>query len=441
MERRKKIVIVGAGSAQFVEGLFGDLIRSGRPWELSLVDIDPSALAIAEGLSRRMVEAKQADIVIRGSLDRRDVLPGANVVVLTVGVGGRRAWEADVHVPRRFGVYQPVGDTIMPGGISRAMRMIPALIDIARDVRRLCPRALFINYSNPMTVNCQAVRKAIRVEMVGLCIGTYHVQQNLARFIGAPEGEVTSLAAGVNHFTWVYDLRWNGQDAWPLVREKLARVRAGKETDPFVDRNRFSWQLFDSYGAYPAVNDVHVVEFFPERFPEGNYYGQKLGLGGCLDFDQHIARIDRTYERMAGVAQGTIPIDDSVFQSSLSEHSQLVRMILDIERDNRRSYTANLLNRGLVPNLHSEAVLEVTAVTTARGFRGLQHPDFPYALAGALDKTLVVQQLTVEAALTGSRKLFVEAILADGAVKDHATAEQLTDALIARHREHLPQFA
>lgn len=439
---RRKIVIIGAGSAQFVQGLFGDLIHSGRPWHLGLVDIDPSALAVAEGLSRRMVAAKEADITIEASTERREVLPGADVVVLTVGVGGRRAWETDVYLPRNYGVYHPVGDTVMPGGISRAMRMVPALVDIARDVLRLCPKALFINYSNPMTVNCWAVRKATGADVIGLCIGTFSVQERLARFIGAPPEEVTALAGGVNHFTWIYDLRWNGRDAWPLVRARLDQVRAGKASDAFVDRNPFCWSLFDSYGAYPAVNDVHVVEFFPERFPNGIYHGPvlgpKLGVGW---FERHIAEIDAVYERMRGLASGTIPMDESVFERGTAEHSQLVEMLLAIEQDSRQPYAANLPNRGLVPNLPAEAILELTVVATARGLRALQAPDFPDALAATLGKTLAAEALTVEAALTGSRRLFVEALLTDGAVTDRATAEKLADDLLRAHQEYLPQFA
>ena len=122
---------------------------------------DGRALETAEVLCRRMVETRGAEITIAASEERRKVLPGADVVVSTIGVGGRRAWEADVFIPRKYGIYQPVGDSVMPGGISRAMRMIPALVDIAEDVKALCPNAWFFNYSNPMTVNCWAIRRAI----------------------------------------------------------------------------------------------------------------------------------------------------------------------------------------------------------------------------------------------------------------------------------------
>ncbi|MFC1719400.1 alpha-glucosidase/alpha-galactosidase, partial [Candidatus Poribacteria bacterium] len=218
---QRKIVLIGAGSVKFTQGLLADLIKSSTPWKLGLVDIDPQALEVAEGLARRMVQARQMDISIEASTDRCDLLPGADVVVTTIGVGGRRAWEADVFIPRKYGIYQPVGDTVMAGGVSRSMRMIPAMVDIARDVAKLCPQAHFLNYANPMTTNCWAVRKATEANIVGLCIGVHGIVGNLSRIIGAPSEEVTALAAGLNHFTWIYDLRWNGEDAWPILRDKI----------------------------------------------------------------------------------------------------------------------------------------------------------------------------------------------------------------------------
>ena len=225
---RRKVVLIGAGSAMFTQGLVADLILTGQPWSLALVDIDPGALAVAEGLCRRMVAARDADITVAGSLERRDLLAGADVVVTTIGVGSRRAWEADVFIPRQYGIFQPVGDTVMAGGISRALRMIPAMVAIAADVIRLCPQALFVNYANPMTANCWAVRRATGADVIGLCHGVFHVQRELAEFIGVAPDEVTCQAVGLNHFTWIYDLRRNGADAWPLVRERLAAEAGGE---------------------------------------------------------------------------------------------------------------------------------------------------------------------------------------------------------------------
>jgi alpha-galactosidase len=458
---RKKLVIIGAGSAMFTQGLVADLILSQQPWQIGLVDIDPLALQVAEGLARRMVQARGADVSIEASLDRCDLLPGADVVATTIGVGGRRAWEADVFIPRKYGIYQPVGDTAMAGGISRAMRLIPAMVEIAQDVVRLCPNAYFFNYANPMSVICWAVRKATGANIVGLCIGVHHVRQELADFVGLPRDEVTCQAVGVNHFTWVHDLRWQGQDAWPLVREKLAAEKAegsqpvgmdeslvpGGDTTmapedwaPRHGHNPLSWSLFEAYGAYPAVNDRHVCEFFPERFPNGAYYGKKLGVD-VYSFEGCIAFGDAIYEQMRAQAMGETPLDQGVFERALGEHSQLLEILDSIEHDKRWTYSANLPNLGAIPTLPAHAILEMTSAATGRGLQPFAVPDFPALLAAPLIRKIAAHEITVEAALTGSRKLFVEALLVDGCVSDPAMAEKLAAELLEAQAAYLPQFA
>jgi len=458
MADRKRLVLIGAGSAMFTQGLIADIILAGKAWDVSLVDVDARALQVAEGLAKRMVAAKGVDIKVDSSTDRRDVLPGADVVVTTIGVGGRRAWEADVLIPRKYGVHQPVGDTIMAGGISRALRMIPAMVDIAGDVEELAPKALFFNYANPMTCNCWAVRKATKANIVGLCIGTIHVIQELADVIGAPHDEVTALAAGINHFTWVYDLRWKGQDAWPLARQHVARERAkgglevSKDMAPGGDTtmatkgwrhvayNPFSWSLFDAYGAYPAVNDRHVVEFFPERFPQGKYNGKTMGID-IMVFEDIIKHGDKIYADMAEQAAGREPLSQAIFDRSLGEHSQLIEIIDGIAADNRKIVYANLPNNGAIPNLPHDAVLDMTSVATGRGLLPVQDSTYPDTLAAVQTRKIVGEEITVEAALTGSRKLFVEALLLDGCMTDRGAAEKLAEELLAAHKQYLPQFA
>jgi alpha-galactosidase len=433
-----KIVLIGAGSAVFTRGLVADMILSPAlgPWELSLVDIDPEALETAEKLSRMMIEARQADVSLSASTQRRSVLTGADVVVSTIGVGGRRAWELDVRIPRKHGIYQPVGDTVMPGGISRAMRMIPALVEIAQDVKALCPAARFFNYSNPMTANCRAVRKETGVPVTGLCHGVVHVERELAEFIGASPQEVTALYAGVNHLTFLYELRRNGQDAWRSIR---SRIDADPEAFFRSAGNPFSWSIFDRYGAYPAVNDRHVVEFFPERFPGGSYYGKTLGVS-AFSFENTIARGDRVYAGMRAQALGEKPLDKSIFDRGPGEHEQLLSILKSMREDDRRIYAANLPNRGAVPGLPPDAVLELPAAATANGLRALQLFDFPPALASLLTRKLAAIELTVEAALSGDRKILVEALLADGAVNNTGEAADLAEELLQAHKAYLPRF-
>jgi len=398
-----------------------------------------------------MIESRGAAITVTASGDRCELLPGADVVVSTVGVGGRRAWETDVAVPRKYGIYQPVGDSIMPGGISRAMRVIPVLIDVARDVQRLCPDAWLFNYANPMTSNCWAIREATGLPVVGLCHGVFHVERQLAEFLGVPPEEFTTLYAGLNHLTFIYDVRWQGQDMWPAVREKLAAEKRDNpnRTSRFLGQtfaegfkaadNPFSWSLFEAYGAYPAVNDRHVTEFFPERFPGGAYCGLTLGVD-AFSHAEIVAWGDERYAAMHRQAIGQDPLDETIFNRSAGEHEQLLYILRSIGRDERAIFSVNMPNNGAVPNLPADAVLEMPAAATASGLRPLQMLDFPDPLAAIISRRLASVRVTVEAAITGDRNLFYEALLLDGAVNDPAVARTMGDDLLQTQKQFLPQF-
>ncbi|MBD3241256.1 MAG: alpha-glucosidase/alpha-galactosidase, partial [Chitinivibrionales bacterium] len=208
---REKVVLIGAGSVVFTRGLIADLLELGWEAELALVDIDTDALAVAHRLAAKMIESHNAPVQLSSSADRREALKGASVVITTIGVGGRRAWEQDVFIPRKYGVYQPVGDTAMPGGASRALRMIPAMVAIAQDVAELAPDALFFNYGNPMNPICRGVRKATGVPMVGLCHGVPSVARYLARALGVDHHALSYTAVGVNHLTWFVELFHEGR--------------------------------------------------------------------------------------------------------------------------------------------------------------------------------------------------------------------------------------
>jgi alpha-galactosidase len=431
----RKLTIIGAGSAMFTQGLVADAIANpaGQSWEIALVDIEPRILEAMRKLCARMVAASGADIRISASTDRRELLAGSDYVVTTIGVGGRRAWEQDVFIPRRYGVFQPVGDSVLPGGISRAMRMIPALVDIVRDAVALCPGATLINYANPMTMNCLGVRRATGLTITGLCHGTWHTEAQLASFAGLPREEVSSLAVGLNHLAFLYDFRHRGEDAWPRVRERLARQ------DPAVPPEEpFCWELFASYGAFAAPGDRHVTEFFPERFPGGRYYGRTLGVD-AYSLEQVIDLGDRIFAEV--LASGDRPAGaEGLLSRSSGEHEQLMDIIGALERDSRAVFSVNLPNRGAVAGLPDDAVLELPAAATGRGFIPLRITDFPAPLAALLGRHIGIAELTVEAALRGDRTLFVEAVLQSACLPEPGRAAALVDEMLAAQRAYLPQF-
>lgn len=456
MAKRKKIVLIGAGSAVFTKGLIADFIQSEfGEWEIALCDINPQILESITRLAKKMVEQKKSDIIISSSTDRTDLLPGADFVVTTIAVGGRRAWEQDVKIPRKYNIYQPVGDSIMPGGISRAQRMIPVMVEIAKDIERLCPDAYFFNYSNPMTAIVTAVRRATNVKIIGLCHGVIYGEKYLAKMLGVDVKRLTTIGAGLNHLTWLYDIRVDGKDVHQELLDVVERQKEEHEKNPHVRNffnplledkeipnhmdNPLSWEFFERYGAIPAVVDRHAVEFFPERFPEGKYYGATLGID-AFPIDDVIARGEGIYKAMLEQGETEDEVEAELFQRADGEHEQLAEIIKSLLLDERKVFSVNIPNEGAVAGIPDDAVLEIPGVATARGFSSMHVNGFEGPVKDIIIKRLASVDLTVEAALTGDRQLWADAMMLDGAVTDYETAENLVNDFIEEHKDYLPQY-
>ncbi len=452
-----KLVLIGAGSTVFTQRLVADIILAGEAhlWEIALVDIDPVTLAAVDKLVAKMLAAKGAAIKVTATTDRRQVLPGADFVVTTIAVGGRQGWQRDIEIPRAHGIFQPVGDTAMPGGISRAMRMIPQMLAIARDVEELCPSAWFFNYSNPMTAICRAIRRETGVPVVGLCHGVTHVEGQIAKFLEVEPGRITSFGIGLNHLTFLTRLRLDGADALPVIQARLSQQEPGLAAEiagksgwdnivtgrpPRWADDPFSWGILRQYGVFPCAMDRHAVEFFPERFPGGAYHGHVLGRD-AFPIDARIALGDTWYADMLAIAHSPDPLPVSYYENVPGESEQLLQIMQSLIHDRRDVFSVNLPNTGQAGYLPREAVVECNASAVAGGFAALQADPLPPALVAKLNAKIEAVEVTVDAAVKGSRKLMVEALLADGTVADPDKATQLADALIAGHREHLPQFA
>jgi len=454
---RLKLVLIGAGSTVFTQRLVADIILAGEAhlWELALVDIDPVTLDAVSKLVAKMLVAKGADIPVTSTTDRRAVLGGADFVVTTIAVGGRKGWQRDIEIPRRHDIYQPVGDTAMPGGISRAMRMIPQMIAIAHDVAELCPDAHFFNYSNPMTAICRAIRRETGVPVVGLCHGVHHVEGVIARFLGVEEEHLTSFGIGLNHLTYFTRLRYRGADAVPLLHAKLDEQAgkfegelAGKKVWDNIVQGRaprwsddpFSWGLFREHSIFPCAMDRHAVEFYPERFPGGAYYGHLLGRE-AFPIDARIALGDKWYAEMLAIANSPDPLPKSYYENVPGESEQLLEIMHSLLYDRRAVFSVNLPNTGQAPWLPMDAVLECNAAAVGGGFAALVADTLPDALVKKLEAKIAAIEITVDAAISGSRDRMIEALLADGTIAQADKAATVADELIEGHREFLPQFA
>jgi alpha-galactosidase len=441
---KEKLVLVGAGSAMFTGALLTDIVTRGWECELGLVDTDPDALAVAEGLSKKVIATRDAPVTVSASTDRRDILKGATVVITTIAVGGRRAWEQDVKIPRKHGIYQPVGDSVMPGGTSRCLRVIPPMVEIAKDVQDLAPEALFFNYANPMTAICRAVRKTTGAPIVGLCSGVHSIGLNLAQRLGVAPADFQYAAVGLNHLTWFTEVRSKGEDMMPRLHE-LAREELSKRTsepEAYALPGGLCWQLLETFGAYPAVGDGHVLEFFPSLFPNGEYGGKKIGVE-WHPFENIITWGDGIYEQMREKAFSKKPLEQDYFEkiAGEGEHEQCIDIIESIRLDKGEVFSANLPNSGQAPNLPLEAVLEAPTMATAGGMKPIAQRPLPSGVMGTLATRLQWVETVVEAALEGSRQKFVQALMLDGWVRSVDMAARLAEELLAAHADYLPQFA
>lgn len=429
----EKIVLIGAGSAVFTRKLVADLVHRQWDVELGLVDTDPDALQVAERLAQKICDLGARPIRISASTDRREILPDATVVITTIGVGGRRAWERDVVIPRKYGIFQPVGDTVMPGGTSRVLRMAPAIAAIAKDVLALAPEALFFNYANPMSAVCRAVHKGTGAPVIGLCHGVPGTATYLANVLGVPADTLRHTALGINHLTWFTELADGERDLMPKLLEEAQRRLAEPADNPF------SWHLCSIFGAFPAVLDRHVAEFFPQFFPHGAYYGKTLGVD-VFSVEDTLVGGDKSYERMRQDAFSPDPLPADYLEKGHGEGEQVMAIIANIRQDDGTEYSANLPNTGQIPNLARNAVVESPTNATGGTLQAIQQEPMAPGLAGSLATRFEWVETVVDAALEGSRDKFIQALIIDGAIDSLDTATKLADELLAAQADYLPQF-
>ena len=436
---KKSIVILGAGSTYFTKGIVESLCRKGGEWELRLCDIDEECLDIAMKLSRRMIDAYEAPITLKGDMDRLHLLPGAQAVVCTIGVGGRKAWAKDILMFRDYGIYQTTGDTYGTGGISRALRTVPVLVGIARDMEKLCPGALLYNFTNPMGVSIWALAQETKIKTVGLCYGVTWYQSRLAELIGVPFEETWTRAIGANHFTWITDFEYQGRDAWPLVYDFL-RENSGAEA---IKNHPYTWELFEAFGAFPCVGDGHICEFIPGFQGKGAYYGKTLSIDGGTNAEEYLSYWDKVFDEMADQAHGRKPLEtipDNEAGQTFRDEDLFIDVLNASFGGGQIERTVNLPNYGQAPGLPMGAALESTALINGAGFHPLNYREIPAGIRAILMRILGAQALTVEAALKGDRRLVVQAFMADLTAIYKKDAEQLTDRILQEHKEYLPHF-
>ena len=430
-----RIVLVGAGSVEFTKNLLGDILSSPalRTADIALHDIDPERLATAERMARWTAAALDAEPTISAHLDRRAALRGADFVVDTIQVGGARATQVDFDVPARFGLRYTIADTIGVGGVFRALRTVPVVLGIARDMAEVCPDAWLLNYTNPLAILVRAVSEATPVKVVGLCHSVFWTVDRLAGYLDLERDEIVADSAGLNHHAFLLRLEHAGQDLYPDLH---AFVDAGRTPPDDLVRA----DLFDRLGFYLTESSEHHAEYNPW------FIGKRDASGDAIE--RFNIPIGEYLDRVAG---------------NLDEYAETKRRLdageaFDIERSGEYAATiaeamttgvparivGNVMNGGrLIPNLEADACVEVPCQVDGDGIHPVAMGDLPLHLAAYVRGAVDMQGLTVRAALDEDRAAVYHAVMTDPIVQSHLTLDdtwRLTDAMIEAEAEWLPAW-
>ncbi|GAA1607915.1 MULTISPECIES: alpha-glucosidase/alpha-galactosidase [Kribbella] len=416
------IAFVGAGSVVFTQGLLADLfgLELG-PLEIRLHDIDPERLETAAAAASYI--ARQHDVTPRISthLERRAALDGADFVINIVQVGMNAATHVDFEIPARYGLRQTIGDTLGVGGVFRALRTFPVLRGLAQDINEVCPDAWLLNYTNPMVMNVWYL-KALGVRNVaGLCHSVYWTMQGLSELVGVPYDEVTYLAAGVNHQSWVLRFERGRENLYDRLDEAIA-------ADPELLR-RVRVDMYRRLGFYPTETSEHSAEYVPWYLGHSSEVERlRLPVGAYLDI---VAENLATYEQTRNALKSGEPVE---VDPTMEYAPQIIHSIVT---GTPRTVYANIPNTGLIPNLQPGAVVEVPALVDASGIRPTAVGELPAQCAALNRAYLNVAELTVQAALTEDPRAIRQAVMVDPATAGTLPVEQIwelcNDLVLAHH--------
>ena len=457
-----KIVVIGAGSASFGENTLSALMRSTklRGSVLDLVDRNTETLEIVRRLAERLNREWESGFTIHTHTHHKEALEGAEFVVSAIEVGAREGlWKKDFEIPLKYGVRQPYAENGGPGGFAHAARNLGPVMEIVRDMERICPDAWFINFTNPMIRICDAVNRHSRIKVVGLChqiyIGYTMVGIALARDLGieVPEGitgmqadiqeaplhdqvrsQIVPLvdirAAGLNHFSWILSIRdrRTGEDLYPLFRKRW------NELDPSFEP--LTRRVFDLFELFPIPGDTHLCEYLPWVSDPLTKPWEKYNLR-LYDWDLMAALRDFQHERLKSMADGETTLQG--LEDTDSEGA--LEMIENVVTASTHYHlAANLPNTGQITNLPLGCTVETPVVVDGAGIHPVQVGAFPDPVAELLRRETTVAQLCVDAAVLGDRQKALQCLLLDPVVNDFELAKLILDDYLSSYKDYLPQF-
>ena len=431
-----KVTFVGAGSAVFARQLMTDIlaIEGLDDGVFALVDIDAARLDLAKRIAERLVELSGKRWTVEASVDRLDVLKGTDYVINSIEVAGLRNVRFDYDIPLRYGIDQCIGDTIGPGGIFKALRTGPAWLEIVRDVQRVAPGAVVLNYTNPMSILTLAALRSTELSVVGLCHSVQGTSRQLAGYLGIPYAEMDWDCAGINHNAWFTKLEREGVDLYPLLRER-ARDPDIYEKDPV----RF--EVMQHLGAFVTESSGHFSEYVPyfRKRPELiNRYTRPGYLGESGFYANNWPRWRRENdEQIEAMLRGERQIPAG---RSLEYGADIIEAL---ECDRNATIYGNVLNQGSIDNLPNGCV-EVECRVDRDGIHAQRFGRLPEQLAGLNRSHMAVHELVVEALVERSKEKARYALMLDpltAAICSLDEIARLFDEMWEAERESMPAFS
>ena len=435
-----KIAFIGAGSLGFTRKLVRDLLTFPllEDATISLMDINAERLDFAHKAVSRIVELGDYPAKVEATMDRVEALKDADFVAVTILAGATDVWRHDIEIPKKYGVDINVGDTRGPSGIFRALRTIPVMLDIARDMERYCPNALMLNYTNPMAMLCRAMQRETDIQLTGLCHSVQGTAAMLARWIGAPNDEITYTCAGINHMAWYLEYKWNGRDAYPLIRKAVS------ENEEIYNEEQVRNEMYLHLDRYVTESSGHNSEYnwwFRKR-PDliEKYCTQGTGWNPgehAYILKQYRSREDTWKDEARKWFDQDTPIE-------LERGHEYAAYIMNaIKGGEPFEFNGNVRNTGLVTNLPQDACVEVPVWADKKGLTPVHVGALPPQCAILTNLSAQIEEMAVEAAICGNPRLVFQAIANDpltAAVLSLAETEQMVNEMFQLNRDYLPQF-
>lgn len=446
---KQKITFIGGGSYQWVPVLFRDIAVNPHLSYATVVlhDIHSGRNAELADICRILARKLKSSVRVETEDNLDKSLTGADAVILCISTGGLDAMEPDIEIPKKYGIYQPVGDSTGPGGISRTLRNVPVVTALAQKMEKICPQAWLLNLSNPMGQIVHAIEKTSRIKVIGLCHEYMSFMGKVQNILGLKywQSETSATIAGVNHFAWITQLSINGQDGLAMLRQyqNAARDAAAAQSENLVNLSeklsgdQVKFELFQKYGAMPYPGDRHLVEFFPHFLSDKTRYG--------LDFGVHLTSIEDRRTNWIGhfkqrIKDWTSGGDDSVPTQPSDE--SLAPILAAFFGGPVTVQPVTMGNQGQVSNLPMGSSVETLATIQQNLLSPHASGALPDSLLSLVHKHCVNQDLTVEGAITGDKNLVLQAMIGDplNINGDFREVSAMLDELMEANRQWLPQF-